>query len=212
MRRINNIYTDPSMQPGILKRALYLAFTVIVSPVWLLYLLQSSLIGKEKSFYGYSQLFSLFPGMIGNYLRFAFYRLTLAQLGDNACICFGATMADSGIRIGRGVYIGPFCNLGLCTIEDHVLLGTGVHVISGFMQHGYEDLSIPIREQPGNLLNVHIGLDTWVGNQAIIGNHVGKKCIIGAAALVTNEIPEFSIAVGNPAKVIRDRRVEVPLE
>jgi len=164
------------------------------------------ILGRKRCFYGYSQLFSLIPGIIGNYLRFAFYKLTLAYVGEDACICFGVTMADPGIHIGRGVYIGPFCNLGLCTVGNDVLLGTDVHIMSGFRQHGHDDLSIPFREQEGELLNVQIGEGTWIGNKAVVGNHVGERCIIGAASLVNREIPPNSIAVGNPAKVIRDRR------
>jgi acetyltransferase-like isoleucine patch superfamily enzyme len=178
----------------------------LVSPLWLLYRVQVLVVGESVSFSGYSQLMSLFPGITGNYLRFAFYRLTLAELGADACICFGVTMADPRTRIGRGTYLGSFCNLGLCTIENDVLLGTGVHIISGFGQHGHTRLDTPMRDQPGKLLNVRIGNDTWIGNGAIVGNHVGSKCIIGAAALVSRAIPDFSVAVGNPARVIRDRR------
>jgi virginiamycin A acetyltransferase len=193
----------------VLKKLLYGIFIIGVIPLWLLYRLQALLLGPMKSFEGYSQFLSLFPGLVGNYLRWAFYRLTIAGLGEDTCISFGVTFADPGIRIGRGVYIGSQCNLGLCTIGDDVLLGTGVHIMSGFMQHGYSDLSVPIREQKGALMNVSIGCDTWIGNGAIVGNHIGMKCIIGAASLVTHEISPYSIAVGNPAKVIRDRRNQV---
>ncbi len=194
-----------------LKRIVYALFIILVLPVWLLYRLESLLIGKKKAFPGFSQLFSLIPGLIGNYFRFAFYKLALAGVGEDSCISFGVTMSDPRARIGRGVYIGPYCNLGLCTIEDDVLLATSVHVMSGFEQHGYTDLSIPIREQKGDLLNIRIGRDSWIGNQAVVGNDVGEKCIVGAAALVNREIPPYSIAVGNPAKVVRDRR-EAPVE
>lgn len=185
-------------------------FIAAAAPLWVLYRLQAILLGPMKSFEGYSQFLSLFPGLIGNYLRWAFYRLTIAGLGEDTCISFGVTLADPGIRIGRGVYIGAYCNLGLCTIEDHVLFGTGVHVMSGFSQHGFSDLSVPMRDQEGVLLNVSIGSDSWIGNKAVIGNHIGVKCIIGAASLVTHEIPPYSIAVGNPAKIIRDRREQTP--
>ena len=184
----------------------YLISIVIVLPIWLFYLLESLVLGKEKSFPGFSQYMSLFPGISGNYLRYGFYKLTLDRLGEDACICFGVTLVHPGIRIGKGVYIGPFCNLGLCTIEDDVLLATEVHVMSGFQQHGYESLDIPIREQEGKLTNIRIGAGSWIGNKAVIGSHVGEKSIIGAASLVNKEIPPYSIAVGNPAKVIRDRR------
>jgi virginiamycin A acetyltransferase len=189
-----------------LKRILYALFIILIVPLWLLYLLQSLLMGRMKSFEGYSQLMSLFPGLFGNYLRWAFYKLTLDRLGEDTCICFGVTMADPGIRIGRGVYIGSFCNLGLCTIEDDVLLGTDVHIISGFAQHGYKDLDVPMRDQKRTLVNVSIGRDSWIGNKAVVGSNVGEKSIIGAASLVNHDVPPYSIAAGNPAKVIKDRR------
>jgi virginiamycin A acetyltransferase len=189
-----------------LKSSAILVFCILVSPLVLMYRLEGLLLKRKEIFYGYSQFLSLFPGLVGNYIRFAFYRMTIASLGDDSCICFGVTLADPGIRIGRRVYIGLWCNLGLCTLEDDVLLATDVHIMSGFSQHGHDDLIMPIREQNGVLLNVRIGRDTWIGNKAVVGNHVGEKCIIGAASLVNHEIPAYSIAVGNPAKIIRDRR------
>ena len=188
------------------KRFIILLFCLAAMPLWLLYRLQVLLLKRKEAFYGYSQLLCLFPGIVGDYMRFAFYRMTIKSLGDDSCISFGATLAHAGIRIGRGVYIGPWCNLGLCTIEDDVLLGTDVHIISGFNQHGNTDVSIPMREQQGELLNVRIGRDSWIGNKAVVGNHVGEKSIVGAASLVVREVPPYSVAAGNPARVIRDRR------
>jgi virginiamycin A acetyltransferase len=191
-----------------LKTGLYSVAIIVALPFWLLYRLEALFLGTEKCFYGWSQAFSLLPGLCGNYLRYGFYKMSLAALGRDACICFGATLAHPGIRIGRGVYVGPFCNLGLCHIEDDVLLGTGAHVLSGMGQHGFEDLHIPIREQKGSFRDIRIGADSWIGNQAVIGDDVGKKCIIGAASLVVKPIPDFAIAAGHPAKVIRMRREE----
>ena len=188
------------------KRLIIFLFYLGVSPLWLLYRLELFILRRKEAFYGYSQLLCLFPGIIGNYIRFAFYRMSISSLGDDSCISFGVTLAHSNIRIGRRVYIGPWCNLGLCTIEDDVLFGSDVHVISGFNQHGHADISVPMREQHGELLNVRIGRDSWIGNKAVVGNHVGEKSIVGAASLVVNEVPPYSVAVGNPAKVIRDRR------
>ncbi len=181
-------------------------FLVLILPIWILYLIQRSFTGISTAFYDFSQLMSLFPGTIGNYLRYAFYTYTLAKLGKDACICFGATLSHPKIEIGRSVYIGPFCNLGLCSLGDHVLLGTGVHVMSGFGQHGMEDLEKPMREQLGTLQCVVIGEDCWIGNQSVIGANVGRKSVIGAASLVNKEIQEYSIAVGNPARLLRSRK------
>jgi len=197
---------------GLVKGAARLFFTLLAIPFWLLYRIESAIIGKSQAFSGYSQLFSLIPGIIGVYFRFAFYKLTLSYLGADAYIGFGVSISNPNTRIGRGAYIGPFCNLGLCTIEDDVLLGAGVHIMSGLKQHGFDDLNVPIREQKGKLENIRIGRDSWVGSQAVIGAHIGEKCVIGAASFVNREIPAYSIAAGNPARVIRDRRQAIPAQ
>jgi virginiamycin A acetyltransferase len=193
------------MMRSVLKQALIAVCTFFVLPLWLIYRIEAALIGADKAFYGFSQLLSLFPGFSGNYLRFAFYKLSLAEIGRDACICFGATLVHPGTRIGRGVYVGPHCNLGLCHIEDDVLLGTSVHVLSGTAQHGTDDLDTPIRDQQGSLQQVRVGAGSWVGNKSVIAADVGRQCIIGAASVVVKPIAPLSVAVGNPAKVIRTR-------
>lgn len=190
---------------ALLKGVLLGAALAVVVPLWLLYRLEALAMGADKAFYGWSQLMSLFPGLPGNYLRYAFYKLSLPELGKDACICFGATLAHPGIRIGAGAYIGPFCNLGLCSIGANALLGTGVHVMSGTGQHGTEDLDTPIRDQPGSYQQVRVGEGVWLGNQAIIACDVGDKCIVGAGAVVVKPLPALAIAAGNPARVIRMR-------
>jgi acetyltransferase-like isoleucine patch superfamily enzyme len=77
--------------------------------------------------------------------------------------------------------------------------------MSGKHQHSFGDLETPIQEQGGTLKKVEIGEDTWIGNCALIMANVGKKCIIGAGAVVTRDLEDFSIAAGNPAKVLRKR-------
>jgi virginiamycin A acetyltransferase len=181
----------------------------LVFPLWAFYKLLHLAFGNAV-FYGFSQLLSLVPGFTGNYLRHAFYRLSLARLGRDACIGFMATLSHPDTEIGAGAYVGPFCNLGLCSIGDDTLLGTGVHIMSGFGQHRHADLVTPIRHQGGTLTRVKVGEDCWIGNQAVVGADVGRKSIIGAASLVTKAIPEYSIAHGNPAKVVRDRRQADP--
>lgn len=180
---------------------------VCILPLWLAYALARAVMGVS-AFYGFSQALALIPGFTGNYLRYAFYSLTLARLGKDACICFMATLSHPNTEIGSHAYIGPFCNLGLCSIGDDCLLGTGVHVMSGFNQHQSDDLSRPIRLQGGQLVKVKIGEDCWIGNQTLVGADIGSKCIVGAGSLVTKPLPDFCIAYGSPAKPIRDRRTK----
>ena len=65
-------------------------------------------------------------------------------------------------------------------------------------------------DQPLNSKAINIGDGCWLGEKVCVlpGVTIGKKCIIGAGSIVTKSIPDFSIAVGNPAKVIKKYNFE----
>ncbi len=186
------------------------AAAVAVLPAVVCYRFGAFLLGSNRAFPGWSQAFSLLPGLTGNYLRRAFYWWVLPECGEDACICFGAIFSHGTARIGRNVYTGPFCSLGNVTLEDDVLLGSHVSVTNGSNQHGIERLDIPIREQPGVWPRITIGADTWVGDRAIVMADVGKHCVIGAGSVVTKPIPDYAIALGAPARVVRFRNQNEP--
>lgn len=179
--------------------------TLVVLPAYLMYLAGSVLLGADKAFPGWSQAFSLVPGLAGVYLRRAFYRLVLPQCGQDACLTFGTIFSHRGSKVGRNVYTGAYCSLGEVTLEDDVLLGSQVSIMNGGAQHGIERLDVPIREQPGACPHIVIGCDTWIGDRAAVLAHVGKHCVIGAGSVVLHPIPDYAIAVGVPARVVRFR-------
>ncbi len=181
-------------------------FLIIVSPLFLLHLIWGAMGRKDSSFWGCSQFLSLFPGLLGNYLRKSFYRLSMTRCDKDCAILFGTLFSQADTEIGKGVYIGPNCNIGKCRIADHCTLGSNVHIMSGKRQHHFDDPDVPIQEQGGIFEKVSIGEDTWIGNNALIMANVGKKCVIGAGSVVSKDIGDFSIVTGNPAKVIRKRR------
>jgi acetyltransferase-like isoleucine patch superfamily enzyme len=76
--------------------------------------------------------------------------------------------------------------------------------VSGF-NHGYQDGSRNSSEQPLDIRPVIIGEESHIGaNSAVLaGITIGKRCQIGAGSVVTRDIPDFSVAVGNPARVIK---------
>jgi acetyltransferase-like isoleucine patch superfamily enzyme len=178
---------------------------LLVLPAVLLYRTGRLLAGPERAFPGWSQAFSLFPGLTGVYLRRAFYRLVLPRCGSGACLSFGTILSHPTAEVGRDVYVGPFCCLGDVTLEDDVLIGSHVSIANGSAQHGTERLDVPIREQPGTWPRVTVGRDTWVGDRAVVLADVGRHCVIGAGAVVTRPIPDYAVAVGVPAKVVRYR-------
>jgi acetyltransferase-like isoleucine patch superfamily enzyme len=179
---------------------------LLVLPAYLFYQLSRSLLGPGQAFPGWSQAFSLVPGLGGVYLRRAFYRLVLPQCSRDCCLSFGTVFSHPTAEIGRSVYVGVYCCLGDVTLEDDVLLGSQISIMNGGAQHGTERLDIPIREQPGVWPRITIGKDTWIGDRAVVLANVGQHCVIGAGSVVTKAIPDYAIVVGVPARVVRYRQ------
>lgn len=110
----------------------------------------------------------------------------------------GDVVIGNEARVGIGsVVIGPV------VMGDKV--GLGQHVfISGF-NHGYEDGTCDSNAQPLVKKTVVIESESHIGANSVVvaGVHIGKRCQIGAGSVVTKNIPDFSVAVGNPAKIIK---------
>jgi virginiamycin A acetyltransferase len=167
--------------------------------------LSSLFLGRQKAFPGWSQAFSLLPGLCGVYLRRAFYQQVFPRCGSDVCLSFGTVFSHPTAELGHRVYVGLFCCLGDVTLEDDVLLGSHVSIMNGGSQHGIGRLDVPIREQPGSWPRITIGRDSWIGDRAVVLADVGKHCVVGAGSVVTKAIPDYAIAVGSPAKVVRYR-------
>ena len=110
------------------------------------------------------------------------------------------------INIGNGTYVGRFSHIvGVSKVEicNNVLISDKVYISDNL--HDYKDIAIPIKAQ--EILEnspVVIGENSWLGeNVCVIGASVGRHCVIGANSVVINNIPDYSIAVGSPAKVIK---------
>src|SRR4051794_34946739 len=153
---------------------------LLVLPCFLAYRLAGLALGPAKAFPGWSQLFSLVPGLTGVYLRRAFYALVLPRCDVDACLSFGTVLSHPTAEVGRSVYTGVYCCLGAVTLEDDVLLGSYVSVMNGNAQHGTERLDVPIREQPGEWPRVTVGRDSWIGDRAVVLADVGQHCVVGA--------------------------------
>jgi len=189
----------------LLKAGSVAAATVAILPAVAAYRAARAVFGPGRAFPGWSQAFALVPGTTGAYLRRAFYARVLPRCGADSWIGFAAILSHPTAVIGRGVYVGPFCSLGDVTLEDDVLLGSHVSVVNGSAQHGTDRFDVPVRDQPGVWPRVTIGRDTWVGDRAVVMADVGAHCVIGAGAVVTNPVPDYAVAVGIPARVVRYR-------
>ena len=154
-----------------------------------------------------SELISIYPGAFGIYLRRGFYNRTLKKCGKNLVVGFGSIFSYPDIEIGDDSIIEAFCVISRCIIGNNVIIASNVSLMSGTRHHGTSRTDIPIREQLGTPKTISIGDDVWIGTRSVIMNDVGTGCVIGAGAVVTKPIPDYSIAVGVPAKVIKKRVV-----
>lgn len=183
--------------------------TILVTPALLSYAVRRAIMGRDRALEGSSQALGLVPGVIGDYVRRAFLARVLDRCAVTATVQFGCLFSQAGARIDDHVYVGPRCDLGLVHLERDVLLASGVYIPSGGATHGIEALDRPIREQPGSKQLVRVGEGSWVGSAAVIMADVGRHCVIGAGSVVTKPIPDFSVAAGVPAAVLRSRQPPV---
>lgn len=111
------------------------------------------------------------------------------------------------IEIGEGCQIGAFANIAACNkiiIGKNVLTASYVQITDH--NHGYQDTTKPIMHQSIESHGpIEIGDGSWIGFGCHIlsGVTIGKNAVIGANSVVSRDIPNFSVAVGSPAKVVK---------
>jgi acetyltransferase-like isoleucine patch superfamily enzyme len=136
------------------------------------------------------------------------------HLGDDVYIaaqsCLAARAltgaAECALVIGSGCRIGRFNHIyatGRLVLGPKVLTANGVYIADNL--HDYRDPHRAVLDQTV-LQNgvVEIGEGSWLGHNAcVLGARIGRHCVIGANAVVTHDLPDYSVAVGAPAHVVR---------
>ena len=116
------------------------------------------------------------------------------------------SFSDPKLSIGEKTYIGRNAHivaLNSIKIEKNVLMGDNVYIADNF--HRFDRVDLPYKDQEiGFKSEVIIGEGTWLGeNVCVISSKIGKQCIVGANSVVLHDIPDYCMAVGSPAKVIK---------
>ncbi len=134
---------------------------------------------------------------------------TLRSHGTDINVEYGAFFGTGErITLGSRSSIGINARIhGPCEIGDDVMMSPAVVIYA--LSHAFEDTSVPMIDQ-GFLppRPVIIESDVWIGTRSIIlpGVRIGQGSIVGAGAVVSRDVPPYSIVAGNPAKVVRSRR------
>jgi acetyltransferase-like isoleucine patch superfamily enzyme len=147
---------------------------------------------------------------------FRYYGLNQISVGEKVIInrdCWiqvlGGRQDDTSakivIRAHAGIGMGASISAAQqITIGEYVLLARNVYISDH--AHAYENLDVPIMRQGiDGIAPVSIGRNTWLGENAVVlpGVTIGEHCVIGANAVVNTSIPDFSVAVGAPARVVK---------
>lgn len=116
------------------------------------------------------------------------------------------------LNIGDYSGVGVNCILsGRTYIGSHVMMGPDCIMYS--YSHAHDRLDVPMDQQGfEEPTPIHIGDDVWIGARVIVlpGVNIGSHCIIGAGAVVTEDVPDYAIVGGVPAKIIRMRNEGKP--
>lgn len=128
------------------------------------------------------------------------------ELGRNSVIEDFCTINNGvgSVLIGNQTLVGMSnVIIGPVEIGDNVIIAQNV-VISG-LNHEYKNIHTPISGQPVNTKPIVIEDDSWIAANVVItaGVTIGKHSVIAAGSVVTKSIPPFSVAAGNPAKIIK---------
>ena len=157
------------------------------------------------------------------------------RVGDHVVVddycCLDAKGTDNrGIDIGARAFVGRntilSCKNGDIVIDEEANLGFNVEVFSASRvrvgkkvliaaytylvggDHLYDRTDIPVLDQGRTARGIEVADHAWLGAHVVVtdGSRVGRDAIVGAGAVVVGEVPDFAIATGIPAKVVRDRR------
>ena len=137
------------------------------------------------------------------------------SIGERAEIMPYSMMVSLGgkIEVGKGTTISMFSRIGAIgyvKIGDYVAMGPNCFIAD--YNHKYENVDVPIIRQGVRFSarvdgspNVEIGDGSWLGTHVVIAGNIkiGKHCVVGANSVVTKDIPDYCVAVGAPAKVVK---------
>jgi acetyltransferase-like isoleucine patch superfamily enzyme len=148
------------------------------------------------------------PLLFLNPSRFCFGDRVFVRAGarlEAVVNCLGDKFNPS-VEIGSGTNIEQGFHLACA---ERITIGRNVQITENVgifdIWHPYLDITLPIKCQPLKTAPVSIGDDSFIGMGAVIqpGVSIGRHCLIGANSVVTENIPDFAVAVGAPARVIR---------
>jgi len=171
----------------------------------------------------FDSLISYLPdSKIGNRLRGFYFKRRLKLKSRFKVLSFGVKFNHIHlIEFGTSITIGPRVTIDAGAssgiyIGNNVLIASGVYIRSG--NHNFSNTNIEISDQGysskslqynGNTYSIVIEDGVWIGANAILlsGSHIGKGAVLSAGSVISGKVPDYSIVVGNPGRVVGSRLI-----
>jgi acetyltransferase-like isoleucine patch superfamily enzyme len=145
--------------------------------------------------------------------RLWFQKRKVKKIGTNSeirpyCVINGTGNVIIGNNVtipeGTRLFADPTDPTAEIIIEDNVLLAPNVSIYCS--THSFNDITIPIQNQPFTNKTTTLREGCWIGINVVIlpGVTIGKNSVVGANSLVNKDVPDYCVAVGSPAKIIRN--------
>jgi acetyltransferase-like isoleucine patch superfamily enzyme len=152
---------------------------------------------------------------------------------DDQCCLDAKGTTNQGIVVERGVFIGRntilSCKNGDIVLAEEANVGFNVEVFSAATvrigrkvlvaaytylvggDHLYDRVDVPVLNQGRTARGIDVGDHVWLGAHVVVadGVRIGRDAVIGAGAVVTADVPEYHVAAGVPARILRDRRAPI---
>ncbi len=135
------------------------------------------------------------------------YEVQRAEVGNNVKIASHALLRRLELTMGDDCTVNSYA-----VIHGKVTVGSGVSIAPGAKlfgeNHNFDRVDIPFKRQGNRREGIVVGDDVWIGADVVIvdGVRVGSHTVLAAGSVVVKDIPDYALAGGNPARVIRDRR------
>ena len=154
------------------------------------------------------RVLDLFPGHLGNGLRWVLLKSLAGSCGDNVFVGTHVHIISwHNLHIGKNVSIHRGCYLDA---EESIRIGDEVSIAHDCsfitFEHTWNDLSQPIKYNPTTKAPIHIASDVWLGCavRVLSGVKVGQRSVIAAGSVVTKDVAAFTLVGGVPAKILKD--------
>ncbi len=188
----------------IFKRFFFILGVLAVFPLILLTWLDIIIFHKNQGriFSACAEILSICPTIVGIYLRKAYYWAVCTNVSPDAHFLLGSMLTHRENVIRSGVAIGYHTFIGYADIGENVLLGARCSIISGKYQHGRPGQRVKQEEIEEEHEVIHIGKNSWIGQDVVILANIGKNCTVGAGSVVLKDVADNTTVLGNPARKV----------